>query len=185
MTTIIEGVILAYSKLFKNPIVTALYLICFIQLIDMTKGLSPTLFDQLISILEQATTKPVIPLAKALASAILWLFKIVNNYRNILVPQTFVWIPYLLTDTSSELMFSLVLSSLTLILTSWSMIQSFVYTQLWYLYSELDNVWYKIVIVILALVTFMYEPFNLEEGSSAHEAVKSIIVSFPNINYTS
>lgn len=174
----------AYSKVLKNPIVILLYSMCFIQMVELEKKITPTLFDHLQSIFQDIVNNPSSPLVKVIAQALLWVVSVLAKYQTVVVPQVFVWVPYYIEETSANFNFSIIFSAVTLVLSSWSMIQTFVYGQLWYLYTELDDKNNKLIVLIFGIVTFVYEPFSLKVNSPLHDTISKLLVALPNISYT-
>lgn len=175
----------AYAKIFTNPAIIVLYIACVVQMIEMEQQTTPTLFQHLIDITSDAANESsALPIAAALAKAIVWLLKLVDKFKIQIIPQVFVWVPYFMKETSSNLYFTLIFSVVSLIYSSWSTLQTFLYGQVWYLFTEMEGKWNKVLVGVFAIVSFIYEPFGFHQDSPIHSAVSSLVLQIPTFNYT-
>ncbi|AYH53284.1 putative 22K protein [Pyrrhocoris apterus virus 1] len=176
----------AYAKIFTNPAIIVLYIACVVQMIEMEQKISPTLFQHLIDITDDASKEAdALPIAAALAKAIVWILKLIDKYKTQIIPQVFVWIPYYMRETSSNLYFTLMFAIVSLIYSSWSILQTFLYGQVWYLFTEMEGKWNKVLVGTFAILTFIYEPFGFHQDSAIHSAFSSMILQLPTLNYSS
>lgn len=143
----LESVFDAYIKLISDPFSVILLIYALLELYSIYNHTNDPVLTILIYVQGNKSTLGFI---RNLVKLMVKVLTFITKFRDILVPQVFVWVPYVSKPEQRSLMASIFVSFAVLIVENYSPAYMLLVSQLWFLYNELEQNIHKTLIVCLS-----------------------------------